>query len=290
MSDVQETIDMKFVVLLALTTLVVHASARAQQEAGFVIESEGDWFLSNPVNKQIHKGSSLPAGAIIVVRQPVSAATHIIVGDLTGKVILSKYCDIADDCAKPLKLTSASGQEPSFASKLFKSLTDLLEPTLKFEVFGSRSQGDPRLIEAVILLKADEVDLTPVFSGATPGNYSVKFSPALVSRQASPKALLYVWNPSQPRLASVQGLRTGLYIVQAQDQRIDGPLAATLEAWVLVSSPEDYKQLAACYALGADLIQSWEKQGVSENVIRSFCRAYLQCLLSKANPCPPKTN
>jgi hypothetical protein len=276
-------------VILVLLIATMTSSALAQEQIGFVIESNGNWFLDgNPV-KPISQGSGLPAKGVVKIQSPYHSYSYIKIGDRQGKIIIVKQCGQGDDCDQPITLPQNNPGSPSFASRLFDAIVSIVKDDhSKHAVFGSQGSGE-KLREAVVSLKDERVDLSRVFVNVKKDQYLLSFKPInLPDKSATPLSLdeiMFNWDPNNPVPLQLKGLRPGVYEVQQLDKQSKEPLGLGTEAWILASVPADYEKLSSCFQGAETLLTTQWGQQVKVNTVRSFLRAYLDDLIARGSRC-----
>ena len=131
---------------------------------------------------------------------------------------------------------------------------------------------EPELSDAVVSIKGDNVDLTASFQGMDSGSYRIRLEPVSGGKATIPAPVK--WTDGDSVSLSIPELRPGLYRLGQLDA--NGRLAA-LEAWILVSRPEDFEKNLSVYQEALDATKRWPDE-VDIRAPRAFLRQVLEGL------------
>lgn len=133
-------------------------------------------------------------------------------------------------------------------------------------------EGD--LNEAVLLLRAGEVDLAPALKDLWSGTYRLRFEP-LTAGAAPGKPFRVEWKPKSAAVAAPPGLKPGLAKIAFLDPGTNQP--TNNKAWVLVSTPDDYESRAASFQSMLEATATWTDE-LSRPASRAVLRVWLQAM------------
>jgi len=175
-------------------------NALGQQQAGYVLEINGQWVLSG--HGQLAQGQSVPAGGVVNA-QSAAADDRIVIVNRNGEIVARRHCRNSGECARPIKLPMPVS-ESSTLSIFVSSVMSLLsgEPD-RYSIHRKRDEDFP---DAVVKLDGQQLDLTPIFKMKGPRNFYVRLR--AIRRQAEPAAkwigpITLAWNPDRPAIAKL---------------------------------------------------------------------------------------
>jgi len=275
-------LHLTFSLIKVLLALILFAcGAFAQEKIGYVLDVNGDWYLTNNAEMSLKKGSALPAGISIKARWPKDVTHFIVIADRNGRIIEKRYCRDQGACDRPIQLPQVENQR-SLTARLLDAVMGLWgSEAPKYKTFGSRS-GARGLRESVAVLREGRIDLKDAFAGFREGEYRIRFVvPADQSNRVvlGPVAVTLAGGGSAP--VTADSLTPGLYEVQTLDPETQQPLEIGTEAWVLVTTPGDFPALSAQFNDALTITKSWGDQ-VKVTTVCSFLRAYLDYLASQS--------
>ena len=148
----------------------------------------------------------------------------------------------------------------------------------KYMVAGSRGV-EADLLDAVVLLRNKQVDLSAVFHDISPGNYHLAFSP-IDSGSFQGKPVEVTYTKEKPLLAPADKLRPGLYRVLLVDDKGE---PGDSDAWILVSAEDKYARNAAKYEQAVKEATKLPPE-MDPSTTRALLRAYLEGLNGSDTP------
>jgi hypothetical protein len=240
-------------------------SAIENQDAGFVLQSSGDWYLqSNPTDKVV-TGQSLPAGGVLRLKH-ARLGNAITIVLLNGNTI-ERFCTQSLECVQPVELPRTLRKTSSVFDRILLAVRGVLgiKPE-QYKPMISRS-GEP-IQEAVLKLHDQTVDFNPLLKQTTLKVYRIVVRPVMEKQEM--KSMEYVWNPSIELVTRVGDLAPGLYTVSI------GSGGNSASAWCIIASDGDYQKKANSFQQAVQLTQSWKDS--TSTTTRTFLRAYLKYL------------
>ncbi len=238
---------------------------------GFVLHMNGGWMLEDSQQrKELKPGDDLPAGATC---RPV--------GNEDSELTVAFY----DGETVTLVRVDKLPEKPGTSS--FNRIT--LAAKRHFQVVHAVSRGD-ELRDGVIKIDDGQADLSGIFQNMRADRYLVRLrriGAEAAAPEPLPSPMTITWDPARPSQVTLGTVEAGLYKFSLLDAHSEGHEPTGTEAAVLVSTPGDYRRLAASFQEAIDLTKRWK--GVKPDAIRSFLRAYLEALAEpQPAAAPPK--
>jgi hypothetical protein len=263
--------------------LLCAVSLQAQQTFGYVLDLRGDWNVNG--DARLSKGRSLSVGSVITAANPSDGSAYIVIANRSGNIVERRNCGNAGECNRAIRLPRAVEAEQSLVSRVIGAAMALIssEPS-KYASFVSRGTD---LQEAVVKLNEQKLDLSPVFKNMQGDKYLVRFEKIGKDKKAAGetlKPLPFNWNSKKPEPLVVSKLDPGLYKVSILDVSLlepDGTNESTgNEAWVLISSPNDYAKDAPSFDAAVNVTRQWGAN-VKPGAVRQFLRATLEFITTR---------
>lgn len=234
-------------------------------QTGEVLGITGSWSMAG---KEVHFGSSIPAGAVL---EGKAGATIVILYSHAGKTwrVLRK-CD--EECRD---FRPASAPPQAVPLTLAERIKQALAPYLHKNPEGlvaAVSRAFPELRESVVPLNGGMVDVSAAFRDAMPGEYQVTLEP-LTGAAAAPVKLK--WTSGVPAQMQVPG-KPGLLrvaIVEASGKRGS-------DAWVLAVPPQQFAAANAEFQQVLQQVSEWTD--LDPAATRPLLRAYLQSMAGRS--------
>ncbi len=243
-----------------------------------VIGTIGNWHTTKD-NAPVVIGMHLTPGDKVEI-SPTGSAT----GSLTiiaGNTPKTYACDDPDSlpdksnagCAHAIAVPSEAPEPEGPMASLFRQLRQLISTdSPRYYTAASRDNGS--LTDSVVQVSNHSVDLRPVLSGLSKGDYrlTVEKLTSAASSQASVGAapISFHWDPESKQAALGPDLAPGLYHLSAQSS--DGDAAG--EAWILVVTPANYESKMASFKALQKQTASWNAN-VPAATVRAVNRAAL---------------
>ena len=267
--------------LASAGALLLAASTRAQEKVGLVLEVKGFWSLDSSPASRLGGAAALPAGGVIRLRAASGVgASYIVVGNTSGDVIERRECNSPENCQPVVLPKAAGGSSRGFHSWLWEISYRLRGKPDVYKAATSRGAGG-EMQEALVLMSAGKVDLSPPFAKMSAGKYLLRMKPLEDENQAALGPFEFEWNPAGPQSPiEMKGVGNGLYHLSILDA-VDGqPLGGGMDAWVLICGPESYPKLSSDFSEVSERTAAWGSK-VSKATVRSFLRAYLDELAER---------
>lgn len=272
---------------LLLLPLARPAAAR-QQQAGYVLELAGNWYLAGTPPRRLSPDDPLPAGAVVSAESP-RPGDYIVILDNGGDIFARRRCGRDDDCRQPVRLgTTRRSSRPGKLQTLVRSvMTLLLGEHDVYVPLRSRGVGRGLLREAVVSLQGGRLDLAPAFAQTPARDDQVRLREASAPAGTPAGAWLGPFRLAAgagggAALPRVPGLRPGLYELVLLNSA-GGVVVG--DAWVLVTAAPAHAGAAAAHAEARALAESWGEQVTPEGA-RSFLRAHLAHLAGRRKAGP----
>lgn len=241
----------------------------------------GDGVVLGIVGKwQLKSRPAHPAG----FGDPV-AASDTLYGVRDGSIVIAfpsqskrfyRKCD-APKCE--FNLAGAIPLQP--APSILARVAEALKPYFKDgdteqRFIAAESRGaDGDLDEAVLLLRAGEVDLSPSLRDMAAGTYRLRFEPLARGGGKPARPFRIAWKPHTAAVVTLPGMEAGLVRIAQLDPGTDQP--TDNKAWVLLSTSDDYARRAAAFQEVLDATSTWTDE-LSRSAARAVLRAWLQAL------------
>src|SRR5712664_529682 len=249
----------------------VRADART---IGHVLDVEGDWFLDGRRDRALLRGDELPASGIIRILTPSRFAFIVI--RYSDNQITTRRCRNAGECNQPILLPRSIQVRSSIWDFIVsKAMKIIRQDPVSVSVNAGRS-SDGTLLEAILELRSGGIDLAPVFSGMTEGDYyiSIKRRPSNRKKPEEDKKPIKVsWRGGFAKATPAPIFQAGIYEIALLESGPDYKQTLT-NAWVLVSDHDHYVRNIAQFSEAKSLIATW-RTDVTENTATSFLRALL---------------
>ena len=228
--------------LLLLWVALASWGAPASDE-GVVLGITGEWHLKSRPESRVAFGDPIAANDTLNGSQNASIMIAWPGPPPTSPNGFYRKCERAK-CEFDL---SDPANQPQPASSLLARVAEALRPYFThgesaqtFVAAESRGvEGD--LSEAVLLLRAGEVDLAPALKDLWSGTYRLRFEP-MIAGAAPGKPFRVEWKPKSAAVAAPPGLKPGLAKIAFLDPGTNQP--TNNKAWVLVSTPDEYESRA----------------------------------------------
>jgi len=258
-----------------------NTSEKERESIGYVLDSTGEWTQNG--TKFLQKGDPVYAGGVISLdpsykqAQTRGAAITIILFNGHRE---ERSFERRANFPKAIELPMSLGEQNSQIERLLRAVGGLFSRrSEKYLYPAARSAVLLELHEAVVQLEDGEINLAPVFKGAPAGNYLVRLRPLDTEtprkRTVRSKPLAFDWKAVSKQRVAMPGLQPGLWRISLLQPNSEQPLG--VDAWVLVSTPERYKTVAASFDQIVALTSKWNKSA-SNDELRSFLRTALDAL------------
>lgn len=257
-----------------LLAILLAPCSLAADVAGYVLAVQGKWSLQGQ-RAELVVGAPVAQGASLVVASAAAGDHIVVVESRSGAVLVTRQCDTARACARPLVVPRQS-EARAPGSPVARLLSGILariagDPD---RYVTTLSRGSARLVDAVLPWSEGGVELAPVLPGLPAGG---DHAIALITLQCrGPGAC-----PQQPltspiggqRSTTVHGLAPGLYELAVQRSRGSiGPERAP--AWILVLPAPQHARAEEAYRAGTGLAERWGTD-VDAATKQGFLRALL---------------
>jgi len=276
-----------FIALLLVVALSKTIPAR-EKPIGFVLEMQGEWLVND---RQIaHAGESLPPGAIVALSPKVNfrsgdkwKLTIILLNNTSRSCACHSFqsCKQCQPIQLPVSLTTSSPLEERIHQAVMRLLS--LDPDRYVPTISRETGGLPqKLRDGVLLLNKGQIAIADWFRNLEPGSYALTF--VYIGRDGEsrhPVVLTLDSNAGTPSAIPAQDLRPGLYQVRVFPARSTVRQAISQDAWVLLSSADQFEKNSVAYRDDVELTRHWEN--VSAGAVQAFLRA---CLDQLAAPVP----
>ena len=265
--------------------LVLVSSFAMAQPIGYVLEVEGAWTVHGHP-KVLVPGEILSAGAMLENLRP-SEIDRLVVADNRGVIIKRLRCEkracnecgSSGECQDPIRPLPAAAARPGKFDEVLKAAISLL--------FGDQDRYSTirvrsgELQDGVVLLKAGELYLGPVFVRQDAGRYYVALS-RLEHSSATPTAMrsgpIYLeWTPGALAEVRVPSASPGLYELTLLERAPNGYRTTTSTAWILARSTDEFTEATAAFRQAMVAASTWGTDVLPETA-RAFGRAYLEQL------------
>jgi hypothetical protein len=266
--------------------LWIAGSLQAQQKFGFVLDVKGDWILNGNGAAKLSKGSSLNVSSVISAANPSDSSSYIVIADRSGNVFDKRNCSNPAACANAIRLPASIGSQQSVASRLIGAAMALIssEPS-KYASFVSRGAD---LEEAVVKLSDRKLELNQVFRNMQTDRYLVRFEKISKNKKdtGALKPFPFTWEAKKPAPLNVGDLSPGLYRVSVLEVSLLEPEGGNEpsgnEAWVLVTTPNNYAKAAPSFDAALNVTRDWGAN-VKQNAVRQFLRASLEFITTQSS-------
>lgn len=270
----------RLAIVIGCLLLEAGVACFGQQCVGFVLELQGKW-VSTTDKTALKVGQTLPAGFVGENPDPVDG-DHIVIADLHGEVIktircrsaVCRECSPKGGCYDPIHPLPNSVGTPSRGSAILNAIVDLLSAKPdRYSVH--RVRGAEGFRSAVLQLEGNTTDVGDLLQDLEPGNYALQLT-LLSEGNEHPNVKTLngqtIWTPGSRADMTVPGIAPGLYEVRYQHGSIVG------DAWVLICSGSECRDMAARYAEFKQKTEGWEKN-VAPSTIQAYQRACLEYLI-----------
>ncbi len=266
-----------------LVVSLLCAPAKAWQIVGFVLEKQGTWQIKDEP-KDLAEGQRLAAGGQLVNASPKDG-DWITVVNLNGELIVRIRCTSgtckacsgeSDACYDPIPALPASKQAPSLVGTVLESVMELVsgKPD-RYSVHRVRGHA---LSDAVLRVDQGRLDLGPVFATQESGRYRIQFL-SIGDRRWKSDPVSFDWDPTRGHPTAVPGLDRGLHALVLFDAD-DASGSPLMEAWVLITNPEEYPKVASAFKAASDQTAKWGTS-VTPDTKQRFLRANLDYLANQ---------
>ena len=251
--------------------------SQAADVAGYVLAVQGKWSLQGQP-AQLVVGAPVVQGTSLVAASPAAGDHIVVVESRSGAVLVTRQCDTARACARPLVVprpSEAHDQGSPVARLLNGILARIAGDPDRY--ITTLSRGSARLVDAVLPWSEGGVDLAPVLPvPPAESDHTI----ALITLQcrgpgACPQQPLmsHVGGPKGQRSTTVHGLAPGLYeLVVHRPRGSIGPERAP--AWILLLPAPQHARAEEIYRAGEGLAQRWGTD-VDAAIKQGFLRALL---------------
>ena len=250
---------------------------QAADVAGYVLAMQGKWSLQGQPAKLV-VGAPVVQGTSLVAASPAAGDHIVVVESRSGAVLVTRQCDTARACARPLvvpRQSEARAQGSPVARLLNGILARIAGDPDRY--ITTLSRGSARLVDAVLPWSEGGVELAPVLPVLPAGG---DHAIALITLQcrgpgACPQQPLmsHIGSPTGQRSTTVHGLAPGLYeLVVHRSRGSIGPERAP--AWILLLPAPQHARAEEIYRAGADLAERWGTD-VDAATKQGFLRALL---------------
>ena len=248
--------------------------SQAADVAGYVLAVQGKWSLQGQP-AQLVVGAPVVQGTSLVAASPAAGDHIVVVESRSGAVLVTRQCDTARACARPLVVprpSEAHDQGSPVARLLNGILARIAGDPDRY--ITTLSRGSARLVDAVLPWSEDGVDLAPVLP--VPPAASDHTITLITLQCRGPGAC-----PQQPRMShiggqqstTIQGLAPGLYeLVVHRPRGSIGP--ERVRAWILLLPPPQHARAEEIYRAGARVAERWGTE-VDAATKQGFLRALL---------------
>jgi hypothetical protein len=252
-----------------LLVLSMSSVAAAQQrEQGIVIGRTGVWIVDG---KELNLADSVSAGKIAVPMKP---------GKLTIWFEGRKPQPISCDSAHCKNVEIAPPPKPPVSTGIVARVESMFQTREPSRYITAASRGlEPELKEAVLPLNNSRIDVSAAMADLPGGTYWVQVQPVDLPQskvsQSTPMASQQVnWVPGKPAPISSQNVKPGVQVLVLTDQNGE-PTGS--EAWVLISSPQDYPTAVHAFQDVVNAVATWPREAdpIAE---RAVLRASLEAL------------
>lgn len=257
-------------------------SKKERESIGYVLDSTGEW-TQDGIKFSHKRGDPVYAGGVISLdpsyKEAHTRGAAITIILFNGKREERSFEQKAN-FAKAIELPTSLGEQSSPIERLLRAVGGLFSRhPEKYLITTVRSAVLLELSEAVVELDGDKLDLAPVFKGTPAGNYLVRLRVVNTGtpseRNATSKPFAFNWKAESKQRVAMPGLQPGLWRISLLQPNSEQPLG--VDAWVLVSTPERYKTVAASFDQIVALTSKWNERA-SKDELRSFLRTALDAL------------
>lgn len=233
------------------------------QQAGYVLEIRGVWYLNGNRADTLRRWQQLPASSVIRAQSP-KHDDMISVADMRGGILFRRDCSV--DCLKPIRLPAPPSQ-PTLVRGILQAAMEWLWGSPDRYV-AARSRG-PEISDGIAKLADGKLHLNSLLN--IPGKYHLRW------RLLPPNQKVELANWSEATELNPSGssseFKTGLYEFEVL-RRVGSGLETISSAWVLVVLPEEYGTKKNSYDQAVLLTKQWEGKVTSETV-QAFLRAHI---------------
>ena len=257
--------------------ILLALSSPAADVAGYVLAVQGKWSLQGQ-RAELVVGAPVAQGASLVAASPAAGDHIVVVESRSGAVLVTRQCDTARACARPLVVPRPAEARPQ-GSPVARLLNGVLariagDPD-RYVVTLSR--GSARIVDAVLPWSDGGVDLAPVLPVLPAGS---DHSIALMTLQcrgpgACPQQPLvsHIGGPTGQQSTTIHGVAPGLYeLVVHRPRDALGP--ERVRAWILLLPAPQHARAEEIYRSGAGLAERWGTE-VDAATKQGFLRALL---------------
>ena len=264
----------------ALVVSLLSAQAKGWQVVGFVLEKQGTWQLTGGT-RNLAEGERLAARSRLTNPSPADG-DRISVVNLNGDLIVRIRCKSgtcnacpgqSDACYDPIPPLPEPKAAPSILGTMLHSVMELVngKPD-RYSVHRVRGHA---LSDAVVRLDRGRVDLGPVYAGQESGRYKIQFV-SIGDRRWKSDPVSFDWDPARGSGTAVPRLERGLYAL-VQFDADDASSSPLMEAWVLVTNPDEYPKATSAFKAASDQTAKWGTS-VTPDTKQRFLRAHLDYL------------
>ena len=269
-----------------IATLCLSAPADAQKPVGYVLTSEGGWYLEGRSQQRLSPAERLPARGVIRIQNP-SRYDFIQIAFYDGGV-LTRRCRNRGECDQPILLPDAAQEERggAWAYILDRAMSVLRRDRGRPSVYMSRTV-DGSLQEAVLKIKGGRADLAPAFRHMVKGVYQARLErralPGAPAEGAAGAPVTLTWVPSPTARLWSTPVRQGLHVITLLGRDSTTFIEPRPAAWVLVVEEKRYPRVAASFSAAVRLTERWGEP-VDEGAKREFLQAFLAHLAAEGRP------
>jgi len=246
-----------------LLGLLIARSVQSAEDAGFVLNVQGAWFI-NGSDTNLKLFERVPPGSVIMFGGEHAAPYGEIEIALTNGKLSERHCKNDDECDQPIKINPSHEQaDPVMIRLLGPSLDDFHD----YVTAISRGLTEPK--EVVLKLDKGTLDVLPLLEGKPAGAYVLEFKRHSAAHRpvASFFELPIVWDPKSPaaaKSAQTSEAIPGVFAVKY------GPGYEEEEARALIVPRRNYEFAQEQFLQARKLAESWA--GTSPESLRLLHR------------------
>jgi hypothetical protein len=251
------------------------SAVQSKNDAGYVLEIEGRWFVDENPREYLTLGQRVRAGQKIRILSPAANDRIVIVGT-NGEIVVNQHCVNRGDCGRSLIVSSPAESEPSIFDVILQTAMRLIKGKRdRYSVHGVRG-ADNDLKEGVCRFDKGWLDLSPVFHSMPKGVYYLKLRD-LQSATSEIGPLQFEWDPQGVSALRVNGLAPGIYEIRLLVRTSDEYESTSLSVWTLISKTLEFDRTNGSFRQALTLTSKWGKT-ITEETKREVLRAYLDSL------------
>jgi hypothetical protein len=251
--------------LLAFPADASAQTAKAQAEAGYVLDVTGTWVLAGGPGNPLKLGQALTPGSAIMAKNPASNAAIAVM--LRDGQVLGRKCS-QQTCAQPLVIPSDIVPTSSIFADVSDWLSRITNDPKRY--IGTMARGDqPK--DAVILIQDGKADFAPALGNLDSEVFRLTLTPIGSSSKARSILRLRVkWDGKSGQSIDSTTLMPGLYEARFEDKNDS--------VWVLLAENKEYAGFERAFDQAVKQTEEWKD--VSKQARMAFWRAELDRLAS----------